>query len=157
MKDRILSVMQHKGLTSARFAEVIGIQRSAMTHIMKGRNNPSFDVILKILSNFPEVNTDWLIFGKGTMLKSQSQQDLPPQSESEPDLFQNMPIFSTESTAASEKRQEIDSKSPQNTTKEIVIEELKSIKKVTRKIDKILIFYDDKTYDTFILEKTDGD
>jgi plasmid maintenance system antidote protein VapI len=157
MKDRILSVMQHEGLTSARFAEIIGIQRSAMTHIMKGRNNPSFDVILKILSNFPDINTDWLIFGKGTMLKSQSQQNITQPQESEPDLFKNMPIFSTESTVTPEKRPEIESKSPENPIKEIVVEELKSTEMITRKINKIVIFYDDKTYDTFILEKTDGD
>ena len=38
MKERILKVMEKEGLTSSRFAEAIGIQRSAMSHIISGRN-----------------------------------------------------------------------------------------------------------------------
>lgn len=41
MKERILAVMEHEGLTPSKFAEAIGIQRSAMSHIISGRNNPS--------------------------------------------------------------------------------------------------------------------
>ena len=47
MKDRILAVMEHEGLTPSKFAEAIGIQRSAMSHIISGRNNPSLDVLIK--------------------------------------------------------------------------------------------------------------
>ena len=53
MKERILAVMEHEGLTPSKFAEAIGIQRSAMSHIISGRNNPSLDVlIIKILERF---------------------------------------------------------------------------------------------------------
>ena len=52
MKDRILAVMEHEGLTPSKFAEAIGIQRSAMSHIISGRNNPSLDVLIKILERF---------------------------------------------------------------------------------------------------------
>ena len=49
MRDRILKIMEREGLTPSKFAESIGIQRSAMSHIISGRNNPSLDVLLKIL------------------------------------------------------------------------------------------------------------
>ena len=45
MKDRILKVMEREEMTPARFSEAIGIQRSAMSHIVSGRNNPSLDVL----------------------------------------------------------------------------------------------------------------
>ena len=46
----------------------IGIQRSALSHVMSGRNNPSLDFMLKIKSRFPEVNLDWLLLGNGEMI-----------------------------------------------------------------------------------------
>ena len=69
MKERILAVMEHEGLTPSKFAEAIGIQRSAMSHIISGRNNPSLDVLIKILERFTYVDSDWLLFGKGTMMR----------------------------------------------------------------------------------------
>jgi transcriptional regulator with XRE-family HTH domain len=65
MKARILQIMESEGLSPSKFAETIGIQRSAMSHIISGRNNPSLDVLMKILETFPYVDSDWLLFGKG--------------------------------------------------------------------------------------------
>ena len=69
MRDRILKIMEREGLTPSKFAESIGIQRSAMSHIISGRNNPSLDVLLKILERFTYVDSDWLLFGKGEMIR----------------------------------------------------------------------------------------
>ena len=54
MIGRITQIMEREGLTSSKFAEAIGIQRSAMSHILNGRNNVSLDVLIKILSKFPD-------------------------------------------------------------------------------------------------------
>ena len=70
MKDRILRIMEHEGISPSKFAEEIGIQRSAMSHIISGRNNPSLDVLTKIMQRFTYVDTDWLLFGKGSMVKN---------------------------------------------------------------------------------------
>ena len=67
MKDRILQLLEEKAMTLAAFADEIGVERSTMSHIKSGRSNPSLDVALKILERFPEVSTDWLILGKGSM------------------------------------------------------------------------------------------
>lgn len=74
MTDRILKLIHKKGLTAAKFAEEIGVQRSSISHLLSGRNKPSLDLVLKILENYPTVSTDWLLMGKGEM-------------ETEPDLF----------------------------------------------------------------------
>ena len=63
MIERINQIMEREGLNSSKFAEEIGIQRSAMSHILNGRNNVSLDVLMKILGRFTDVNTDWLLFG----------------------------------------------------------------------------------------------
>jgi transcriptional regulator with XRE-family HTH domain len=70
MKDRILKIITHLGLTATRFADEIGVQRSGISHILSGRNQPSYDFIVKMMKRFPEINLEWLILGKGTMLKS---------------------------------------------------------------------------------------
>ena len=64
MIERITKIREREGMTPSKFAEAIGIQRSAMSHILNGRNNVSLDVLIKILERFTYVDSDWLLFGK---------------------------------------------------------------------------------------------
>lgn len=70
MKDRITLLIKAKNLTAAQFADQIGVQKSSISHIISGRNNASLDFIQKVLLTYPEVNMDWLMFGKGPLFKS---------------------------------------------------------------------------------------
>ncbi|MBN1180946.1 MAG: helix-turn-helix transcriptional regulator [Bacteroidales bacterium] len=67
MKDRIVKFLTKNGLSSTRFADEIGVQRSSISHILSGRNKPSFDFIEKMLLTYPNLNAQWLIVGKGSM------------------------------------------------------------------------------------------
>lgn len=69
MKDRIILLIKAKNLTAAQFADQIGVQKSGISHIISGRNNASLDFIQKILIRYPEVNMEWLMFGKGPLFK----------------------------------------------------------------------------------------
>lgn len=62
---RLQKVIDFYGETASSFAEKIGVQRSSISHILSGRNNPSLDFVLKVLSVFPEVELYWLLNGKG--------------------------------------------------------------------------------------------
>jgi transcriptional regulator with XRE-family HTH domain len=64
--ERMRQVMESKGLNAKGFAELLGIQRSGLSHIYSGRNKPGLDLIQKILEVFPEVSADWLLTGKGS-------------------------------------------------------------------------------------------
>lgn len=148
MKDRILRVMEREGLTPSRFAEAIGIQRSAMSHIISGRNNPSLDVLIKILERFTYVDSDWLLFGKGEMIREHVM--------TEPNLFTDLsrnPEIQPEIQAAPENRREMRVESPVNTCKQPVIEQIVCADKPSKNVSKIMIFYSDNTFDTFIPEK----
>lgn len=70
MKDRLEKFLKTEGLTPARFAEIMGVQPSSISHIISGRNNPRFDFIEKILLRFPKINPDWLILGKGQIYRT---------------------------------------------------------------------------------------
>ncbi len=65
MKDRIQLIMQSRQLTSARFADDLGVPRSTISHILSGRNKPSLEFVMKVLDSYPEVTAEWLLYGKG--------------------------------------------------------------------------------------------
>lgn len=149
MKDRILTVMEHEGLTPSKFAEAIGIQRSAMSHIISGRNNPSLDVLVKILERFTYVDSDWLLFGKGNMMRQHVLTN--------PDLFTNTTINQSNGQETPEYRKEIRVETPVNTPKLPVIEQIISSERTSRNVSKIMIFYSDNTFETFTPEKNKKD
>tara|TARA_Y100001935_G_C17056756_1_gene384713 strand:+ start:31 stop:450 length:420 start_codon:yes stop_codon:yes gene_type:complete len=70
MQERLAQLIQHLGISSAAFAEKIGIQRSSISHVISGRNKPSLEFMHKISLAYPDISLDWLITGKGNMLKS---------------------------------------------------------------------------------------
>lgn len=75
MKDRIWEFLQSENKSSSQFAEEIGVQPSGISHIISGRNNPSLDFIIKMLTRYPNLSPDWLLFGKGNMYKGSGKND----------------------------------------------------------------------------------
>ena len=62
---RIHELITFYQLSSASFADQIGVQRSSISHILSGRNKPSLDFVLKTLKAFPTLSSDWLLHGQG--------------------------------------------------------------------------------------------
>ncbi|MBT4413866.1 Helix-turn-helix [Polaribacter sp. Hel1_33_78] len=67
--SRIKKVMDFHQLSASLFADKIGVQRSSISHILSGRNKPSLDFILKITSEFKDVDIHWLLHGDGSFPK----------------------------------------------------------------------------------------
>ncbi len=65
--DRIELILKEYNLSPSAFSDLIQVQRSAMSHILSRRNRPSLDVIQKILKEFPDINSQWLLTGLGKM------------------------------------------------------------------------------------------
>jgi len=63
---RIQEVIEFYGESASSFAEKIGVQRSSISHILSGRNKPSLEFVLKILSSYPDIELYWLLNGKGS-------------------------------------------------------------------------------------------
>ncbi|GAA3606872.1 helix-turn-helix transcriptional regulator [Flavivirga amylovorans] len=79
--------MDYYGESASSFAEKIGVQRSSISHILSGRNKPSLDFILKILSSYPEVDLYWLFNGKGSFPSKGKFEEPKPILKKETDLF----------------------------------------------------------------------
>src|SRR5690554_4282945 len=84
MKDRIKIIMENENLTPAKFADRLQINRAIVSHILNGRNNPSLDVVTRILTEMNYINPEWLLNGTGSIYKEGVDSDSIPK---EPDLF----------------------------------------------------------------------
>ncbi len=78
ISQRLEMVFRYKSITPKEFSEVMNIQRSAISHILSGRNKPSIDFLERFIQNFPEFNVEWLISGKGEMIKNSSNNITKP-------------------------------------------------------------------------------
>lgn len=133
MKDRLMQILKKENISYAKFADIIDVQRSSISHILSGRNNPSFDFIQKILIHFPKINAEWLITGNGDMYK-------PKRTDN--DLFSAVEMkdnLKNEHEISNEKQ-------PQS------IENKSVSKKITNvnSIKKIVIFYQDNSFEEYI-------
>jgi len=146
MKDRIKLIMENEHLTPARFADKLQINRAIISHILNGRNNPSLDVVTRILDDMPHINPEWLLKGTGSMYKEGFVADIITK---EPDLFRQHVINTGRESDNAEKSPEIDFKPPASS---VQLPENKStdyVKTVDKKITQIIIYYSDNTFETF--------
>lgn len=68
VKQRILQYLKYKGISIRKFSEKISISPSNFNE--KNMSSAlSSDVLCRILTEFEELNSDWLLLGKGEMLK----------------------------------------------------------------------------------------
>ena len=79
---RLEKIISFYGETASSFSDKIGVQRSSISHILSGRNKPSLDFVLKILSEYPEVELYWLLNGKGSFPSTQNPELDKPQTDS---------------------------------------------------------------------------
>ena len=68
IKQNILLYLSNKGVTSYEFYKISGVTRG----ILQQSNGISEDNIAKFLAYAPDVNIEWLLTGKGDMLKHAS-------------------------------------------------------------------------------------
>jgi len=61
--DRIKKIISDNNLSNSSFADKIGVPRSSISHVLSGRNNPSLDLIIKIVKSFDEINANFLLTG----------------------------------------------------------------------------------------------
>lgn len=77
MIDRIGRILKTQKISASMFADEIGVQRSSVSHVMSGRNKPSLDFITRIVNRYPEIDSVWLLTGKGEMLRGMNDGDKP--------------------------------------------------------------------------------
>ena len=78
IKKNILQYIEYKGISKYKFYQETGITRG----VLDQNNGMSEENTARFIAQYPEVSTDWLLTGKGAMLRGQSAPEVaPPPSE----------------------------------------------------------------------------
>ena len=78
IKKNILQYIEYKGISKYKFYQETGITRG----VLDQNNGMSEENTARFIAQYPEVSTDWLLTGKGSMLREQSAPEVaPPPSE----------------------------------------------------------------------------
>lgn len=80
--------MEYKGQNKSSFARAIGIDPSRMTHIFSGHNEPTLDMVRRIVLAFPDISSEWLISGIGNMVKTEVV-EMPTENSQEAQVLIN--------------------------------------------------------------------
>ncbi|MDT0644086.1 helix-turn-helix domain-containing protein [Zunongwangia sp. F363] len=130
---RLNKILEFYDLSAASFADKIEVGRSSISHILSGRNKPSLDFVMKIVKTFPEVELYWLLNGKGKFPKEDKQEPVSSSAE------KNNPAPTGESIPE------------QQTAKlnEVASAPSTIMSSKSKPIKKIVIFYEDGTFDAF--------
>lgn len=70
IKDRILHIAENKGISKQKFFRDLELNYGNFKGSAK-KSALSTESLVKILSKYPTVNSDWLLFGKGVMEKGE--------------------------------------------------------------------------------------
>ena len=145
MKEKLEYLLREKQLTATSLARLLEIQPSGISHIMSGRNKPSFDLVVKILSAFPDINPDWLLQGVGSMYKD----GFGGKEEIDRSLFGTEAINAEEDADESEYVEDKGLKNAEKVGKSTDSEAISPIAVSDRKVRQIIVYYDDNTFETF--------
>jgi transcriptional regulator with XRE-family HTH domain len=161
MDARIRKFMDYKGITPSQLADTIGVQRSNVTHVLNGRNKPSFQFIEKMLQIFPDLNAKWLLLGEGIMVDSPlktktlfDQQAEPVKTPSAPSIQNNKAEYIDNSgkpeIIAPPILQSHEDDIPPVTEKKVVQNELQDqFFSHEKPIERIVVFFKDQTFKVY--------
>ncbi len=79
IKDRIIQLIEFKGIAKENFYKKIGVTSANFRGKAK-ESDVSSITIAKILSEIPDARPEWLLTGKGEMLKQSDIPMVPPDS-----------------------------------------------------------------------------
>lgn len=164
---RLNIFVNYLGLTSTQFADEISVPRPSFSQILNGRNKKlSNEFISKVHKRYPLLNILWLLFGEGKMIidSSNEKNENKTNIDSEDDLFFNENVKSVEDNtsvnltedsnvrienfevAQSTKTESINDEPTKSSSENIsIISETNS-----KKINRIIIFYEDNTFDAYL-------
>lgn len=172
MNSRLLQFLSAENITQSQFADTIGVARASVSHILSGRNKPSYEFITAMLRHYPQLNPEWLMLGSGRMYKDSGRQaqqavELPDEQLLFPTDFESPERQPAEDNADSSAGRRISAETrttpahapgagavSQRTDSEQAQAEIPIPGKVTmpssgemqRKVSKIIVFFDDGTF-----------
>lgn len=168
-RERLLKLIADNNMSAKQFAAEVGIQAGTISNIVNGRNNPSLDVMQRVLNRFRTLSSDWLILGVGNMYRTEGgkenrengeakDQQLQQQQQEIPGIGDAIasPQHSIESPSPLSRAQAISAPAISAPAISREMQPLASTKKqqtapmeqpAAKRIERIIVFYSDGTFD----------
>lgn len=158
MREKLLELLNREGLRPSQLADMLEINPAGISHILAGRNKPSFELLQKILRRFPRINPDWLLLDSDQMYRSDISHETPVNSvnaslasgrtPANRNIGNDLGLF-----ADSSKNENHASTSTIGPNSEAATVDSASDIRVSAPhkaaVKRIVIFYDDQTFETF--------
>jgi transcriptional regulator with XRE-family HTH domain len=125
---RLKEIFEYYDLSASSFADQIDVGRASISHILSGRNKPSLDFVMKVVSNFKEVELYWLLNGKG-----------------------HFPFSKDNKNSISAKEEFVDDIKPEEpkTTEPLLNDNSNQVSHSKKEIQKVIICYTDGSFESF--------
>lgn len=137
LNDKIKLIIGERNLTPSHFADEIGVQRSSISHILSGRNRPSLELVQKIITRFPDLTYEWLL------AEPQGDAHVNPSAPFfQPTGTPNRPEVPVSTKPFDSSRKNFSASKPAPAG----LEPTPVTPRTVRSVEKILIFYTDKTF-----------
>lgn len=97
-KERIIQFLEYKGITKNKFYVETGISNGTLDKV----SGLSLETVEKFYNVYPEINPDWLITGRGEMIKSEKNLSIITNNRKTKDGKvdeQEIPLYDFEATA----------------------------------------------------------
>ena len=137
MDKKLRILMQNENLTASKLAEILEIKPAAVSHILSGRNKPSFELICKIVTRFPHINPYWLLGDAQDMLNNNVQN-----STSEIKVEASSSLF------------DFDDKKSEASEVPAILSSVPNTTSTTSEIEKVIIVYRDQTFEVLRPKKS---
>ena len=160
INEKIREFIIYKDLQPSKLADELGISRPMMSHVLSGRNKPNMEIIMKILSKYPDLNPEWLNGNAPNMFREGASQESYLQENRQENKYEKQEtkyitpaitsIVFDNKQETEEKYQDKSQENRQEQKQEGENQQKKSKKSEGKTIEKIIVFYTDKSFDTYL-------
>ena len=74
LHDRLNEVVDYTNLSVLAFAKKCGVKQQTLFKHLKGLAEPNVATLIGIGNAFPEISMEWLVMGRGEMIKNEGRE-----------------------------------------------------------------------------------
>ena len=153
MVNRIFTFIESQQLTPTEFADRIGVSRASISSIKTGRTQPTLSLVEKIKQHYPDIDIEWLIFGKGdTPIVNKQQDEIAiSHNESKQEIEEKVVVDSSNNNAANEYQAVYIAETPRKTDEkqQELSDRNQLMTETKRSVKKVILLYDDGSFEEF--------
>lgn len=154
MKDRIRQIMEAQHMSQQTFANFVGINAASLSSIFNNRTKPTLNTVEAIKNKMPNLNTDWLMFGRGSMFVTDKPAEDDMEGGHDEHGSDSYPMGDARVGDLFGGTQLDDVRHAPHRQQETAIRpEVRYVERPQRQITEIRVYFDDLTYETFVPKK----